>query len=51
MNVKRFLLALAFSSVGISAAFAQAFPNYPTVGVPADTQCLSYGNNGVCNCI
>lgn len=48
MSVKRFLLAIAFSLTGISAAFAQAFPNYPTVGIGADTQCLSYGNNGRC---
>lgn len=39
------LLALGFGS---SAAFGQAFPNYPTLNVPADTQCLAYGNNGRC---
>lgn len=46
--MRKIVLALAFSLAGISAAFAQAFPNYPTVGVPADTECLSYGNNGRC---
>lgn len=35
----------------VGAAFAQsgAFSQFPTVGVPADTECLSYGNNNVCN--
>ena len=42
------LFALAISAGG---AFAQsgAFSQFPTVGVPADTECLSYGNNNVCN--
>jgi len=26
-----------------------AFPNYPTLNVPANTECLAYGNNNVCN--
>ncbi len=39
------LLALGFGS---SAAFGQAFPNYPTIGVPADTECMAYGNYDRC---
>lgn len=46
--MRKYLLAFIFTLAGIGAAFAQAFPNYPTVGVPADTQCLSYGNYGRC---
>lgn len=46
--MRKSLLAFAFTLAGIGAAFAQAFPNYPTVGVPADTECLSYGNYGRC---
>lgn len=34
----------------ISAALAGgAYSNFPVVGVPADTDCQSFGNNGVCN--
>lgn len=47
--MKKFLFVIATFLFGAGAAFGQAFPNYPTVGVPANTQCLSYGNNGVCN--
>lgn len=47
--MKKILFIGAMFLGGIGAAFGQAFPNYPTVGVPANTQCLSYGNNGVCN--
>lgn len=46
--MKKILLIVATFLMGASAAFGQAFPNYPTVGVPADTQCLSYGNNDRC---
>jgi len=42
------LFALLFTVCGATAAFGQAFPNYPTLNVPADTQCLSYGNNNRC---
>lgn len=45
----KILIGVATFLMGASAAFGQAFPNYPTVGVPADTECLSYGNNNVCN--
>lgn len=47
--MKKLLFIGAMFFAGATAAFGQAFPNYPTVGVPANTQCLSYGNNGVCN--
>lgn len=47
--MKKSLLAGMFLIAGISLANAQAFSQYPTVNVPADTQCLSTGNNGVCN--
>lgn len=40
------LFALALS---VSGSFAQSvFSNLPTIGVPADTECLSYGNNNRC---
>lgn len=47
--MNKLLLTIATFLFGVGAAFGQAFPNYPTVGVPANTECLSYGNNGVCN--
>ena len=49
--MKKLLLSFAFSVGLATVAVAQqgAFPNYPTVGVPANTECLSYGNNSVCN--
>lgn len=41
------LLALVMSA---APAFAGgAFSQYPITGVPGNTVCLSYGNNGVCN--
>jgi hypothetical protein len=46
------LFALAISASG---AFAQTGGSggqgagFPTVGIPADTQCIRYGNNNVCN--
>lgn len=47
--MKKLALASLFLIGSIGAALAQAFPAYPTVGVPADTECLRYGNNNVCN--
>lgn len=47
--MKKILLVGAMFFAGAVAAFGQAFPNYPTIGVPANTECLSYGNNNVCN--
>lgn len=48
--MKKSVLAALLLIGSLGAALAQgAFPNYPTVGVPADTECLSYGNNSVCN--
>lgn len=47
--MKKLGLAALFLIGSIGAALAQAFPAYPTVGVPADTECLQYGNGGVCN--
>lgn len=42
------LSALAvFATVAI--ATAAQYNGYPIMGVPADTNCLSYGNGGVCN--
>lgn len=46
------LAALAFSS-GLALAQTGGYggqgAGFPTVGIPADTQCIRYGNNGVCN--
>ena len=48
--MKKLLLVGAWLAVGALAAFADgAFFTYPTVNVPANTQCLSLGNGGVCN--
>jgi hypothetical protein len=47
-KLSKLALAAALSLLP-SLAFAQAFSQYPTVGVPDQTQCLSFGNNGVCN--
>ena len=46
--MKKLLLAAAFLVTGTVSAFAQAFPNYPTLNVPANTQCLYFTNN-VCS--
>lgn len=46
---KLFLTAfLLVGSVGAALA-GGAFSQYPQIGVPANTDCLSFGNNGVCN--
>lgn len=49
MRFAKTAIAAALLFGGAIAAFGQAFPNYPTLGVPADTQCLSYGNNNRCS--
>lgn len=46
--MRKLLIATMGVLASASVAFGQAFPNYPTVGVPADTECLSYGNNNRC---
>lgn len=47
------LFALALSAGGALAQYATQAGGtgfgYPTLGVPADTQCLRFGNGGVCN--
>lgn len=47
----RLAILSAIGAVALAgAAFAGgAFQGYPGVGVSANTNCLSYGNNGVCN--
>lgn len=40
------VFALALSTIGVNAQ--SVFSNLPTVGVPADTECLSFGNNNRC---
>lgn len=46
---KLFLASVIFiGSVGAALA-GGAFSQYPQIGVPANTDCLSFGNNGVCN--
>ena len=46
--MKRILAVVAVLTAGVVAAFGQAFPNYPTLNIPADTQCIAYGNAGRC---
>lgn len=47
---KKLLLSGAALAAAIGFAYADgAFPNYPTLNVPANTECLAYGNNNVCN--
>jgi hypothetical protein len=47
------IFALALSAGGAFAQYTTQAGGtglgYPTLNVPADTQCLRYGNNGVCN--
>lgn len=44
------LLITLATILGIGTAIAGgAYQNFPIVGVPADTDCQSYGNNNVCN--
>lgn len=48
--MKKLLLAIGLLVGGVAAGLAAgAFQGYPGVGVTANTNCLSYGNNGVCN--
>lgn len=48
--MKKLFLAAVLLVGGAASAFAGgAFSQYPQVGVPANTDCLSFGNNGVCN--
>lgn len=47
--MKKLLLAFSLLVAGNSGAFAQAFPNYPTLNVPDGVQCLSFSNNGRCS--
>ena len=48
--IKKLALAVGLLVGGAIAALAAgAFQGYPGVGVAANTNCLSYGNNGVCN--
>ena len=50
MLFKKLSFSAAALVATLGAAFAGgAFSQYPIVGVPANTTCLSYGNNGVCN--
>ena len=50
MKLKKIILAATLLIGGAAAALAAgAFSNYPGVGVTANTNCTSYGNNGVCN--
>lgn len=46
---KKLLLTVALLATASAALAAGAFSQYPILGVPADTNCLSFGNNGVCN--
>lgn len=46
------LFALALSAVGAIAQTGGSGgqgAGFPTVGIPADTQCIRYGNDNVCN--
>lgn len=48
--MKKLFLATVLLVGSFGAALAGgAFSQYPQVGVPANTDCLSFGNNGVCN--
>lgn len=48
--MKKLLLAIGLLFGGAVAAIAAgAFSNYPGVGVTANSNCTSYGNNSVCN--
>lgn len=49
-KLKKLALAAALLVGGVAAAMAAgAFSNYPGVGVAANTNCTSFGNNGFCN--
>lgn len=43
------LTSLAIAATIGAALAGGAYSNFPVVGVPANTDCQSYGNNGVCN--
>ncbi len=54
--LKKFVLSIAALLFTVGASSAQyttqaggTGAGFPTVNVPADTQCLRYGNNNVCN--
>lgn len=47
--LKKLLLSAALFAFGGLALAAGAFQGFPGVGVTANTNCLSTGNNGVCN--
>ena len=48
--MKKLLLVGGFLFAGLGSALADgAFFTYPTLNVPDSTQCLSLGNNAVCN--
>lgn len=50
MLFRKLGFAAILSLGAISAAIAAgAYSQFPIVGVPADTDCQSYGNGGVCN--
>lgn len=49
MKKKLGLAAVGLLLSGAAAYAGGAFSQYPIVGVPANTACQSYGNNGVCN--
>lgn len=50
MKIKGFVLtATLFIGSVVAALAAGAFSNYPGVGVLPNTNCTSFGNNGVCN--
>lgn len=42
-------LTAVIATVGIALGASGLFNSYPLVGESANTTCLSYGNNGVCN--
>lgn len=49
MKKKLGLAAVGLLLSGAAAFAGGAFSQYPIVGVPDNTACQSYGNNGVCN--
>src|SRR5512147_1331202 len=49
MKKKLGLAAVGLLLSGAAAYAGGAFSQYPIVGVPDNTACQSYGNNGVCN--
>lgn len=47
--MKKILLAAAIVMAAGAAYASGLFSGFPIVGIPANTNCESYGNNGVCN--